>query len=65
MCVCVYNNLPGLLSPEFTPEPEAFPERPDGQAGDGEAEVGHGVQGLPGVCGRVHEHAGESVFIQY
>lgn len=44
---------------EFTSEPEAFPQRPDRQARDGEAEVGNGVQGLPGVSGWLHEHAGE------
>lgn len=48
-----------LSSVEFTVEPEAIPERPHRQTGDGEAEVGDGVQGLPGVRGRVHEYAGE------
>lgn len=47
------------LSAEFTSEPEALPERPDGQTSDGEAEVGNGVQGLPGVSRWLHEHAGE------
>lgn len=47
---------------EFTTESEAFPERSDGEAGDGEAEMGDGVQGLPGICGRIHEHAG-TVFV--
>ena len=45
---------------EFTAEPKAFPERPDRKAGDGKTEVGYGVQGLPGICGWIHEHAGES-----
>lgn len=54
------NNLPHLFSTEFTSEPEAIPERPDRKTSDGEAEVGYGVQGLPGVCGWVHEYAGEN-----
>lgn len=58
----VYNNLPHLFSTEFTSEPEALPERPDRKTSDGEAEVGYGVQGLPGVCGWVHEYAGENDF---
>lgn len=52
-CVCL----------EFTSEPETLPERPDRQAGDGEAEVGDGVQGLPSVCGQLHEHAGEGAHL--
>lgn len=47
------------ISLEFTSEPEALPQRPDRQTSDGEAEVGNGVQGLPGVGGWLHEHAGE------
>lgn len=44
--------------PEFTTESQTVPERPDWKTRDGEAEVGDGVQGLPGVSGRLHEHAG-------
>lgn len=44
---------------EFTSEPKTISERPDWKASDGEAEVGYGVQRLPGVCRRVHEHAGK------
>lgn len=47
------------FSLEFTSEPKALPQRPDRQTRDGEAEVGNGVQGLPGVSGWLHEHAGE------
>lgn len=47
------------ISLEFTSEPEALPQRPDRQTSDGEAEVGNGVQGLLGVGGWLHEHAGE------
>lgn len=47
------------MSTEFTAEPKAVPERPHRQTSDGETEVGNGVQGLPGVCGRLHEHAGK------
>lgn len=45
--------------PEFTVEPQTIPEWPDRQTSDGETKVGNGVQGLPGVCGRLHEHAGK------
>lgn len=51
-----------LFSAEFAAEPQALSERSHGKACDGEAEVGHGVQGLPGVRGRLHEHAGVSDF---
>lgn len=61
VCEVCNDDFVRLVSPEFTSEPEALPQRPDRQACDGEAEVGHGVQGLPGVCGRIHEHAGESI----
>lgn len=44
--------------PEFATESEAFPEWSDRETGDGEAEMGDGVQGLLGICGRIHEHAG-------
>lgn len=44
---------------EFTSEPEALPQRPDRQTSNGEAEVGNGIQGLLGVGGWLHEHAGE------
>lgn len=47
------------ISLEFTSEPEALPQRPDRQTSNGEAEVGNGIQGLLGVGGRLHEHAGE------
>lgn len=39
-------------------EPEAISEWSDGQAGDRQAEVGHGLQGLPGVGGCLHESSG-------
>lgn len=44
---------------EFTSEPQALPQWPDRETRNGEAEVGNGVQGLPGVSGWLHEHAGE------
>lgn len=47
------------ISLEFTSEPEALPQRPDRQTSNGEAEVGNGIQGLLGVGGWLHEHAGE------
>ncbi len=47
-----------LFSAEFAAEPQALSERSHRKACDGEAEVGYGVQGLSGVCGRLHEHAG-------
>lgn len=49
-----------LFSAEFATEPKALSERSNGKACDGEAEVGYGVQRLPGVGGRLHEHAGMS-----
>lgn len=33
----------------YAPEPEAIPEWPHREAGDREAEVGDGIQGIPGV----------------
>lgn len=57
-------NMAGFLSLEFTSEPKAVPERPDREARDGEAEVGNGVQGLPGVRRRLHEHAGTCPLLQ-
>lgn len=54
----MYNVYLCPFPPEFATESEAFPERSDGETGDGEAEMGDGVQGLPGICGRIHEHAG-------
>lgn len=54
------SHTPALcISLEFTSEPKALPQWPDRQTRDGEAEVGNGVQGLPGVGGWLHEHAGE------
>ena len=46
---------------EFTSQPQALPQRADRQTRDGEAEVGDGVQRVPGVGGRLHEHAGEGI----
>lgn len=50
------------FSAEFAVEPQALSERSHRKACDGEAEVGDGVQGLPGVGGRLHEHAGKSQY---
>merc|ERR1712168_1062156 len=38
-------------------EPETVSERAHRQTRDGQAQVGHGVQGLSGVGGRLHEPA--------
>ena len=38
-------------------EPKAVPERANGKSRDGQAEVGNGVQGLPGIGRQLHEHA--------
>lgn len=51
-------NVLSIFFAEFTSEPKTIPEWPDRQTSDGEAKVGYGVQGLPGLCRRVHEHAG-------
>lgn len=56
---CFQVTPPLCISLEFTSEPEALPQRPDRQASNGEAEVGNGIQGLFGVGGWLHEHAGE------
>lgn len=42
---------------EPAPQPKALPQRADGETGDGEAEVGDGVQGLPRLRRRLHEYA--------
>lgn len=47
------------LPAEPAPQPKALPQRADGETGDGEAEVGDGVQGLPRLRRRLHEYAGE------
>lgn len=39
--------LTRALPAEPAPQPKALPQRADGETGDGEAEVGDGVQGLP------------------
>ena len=41
-----------------TRQPEAVPQRPDRKARDRQAQMGHGVQGLPSLRRRVHEPAG-------
>jgi hypothetical protein len=40
-------------------QPKAVPDRADWQAGDGEAQVGHGVQGRAPFVRLVHEPSGE------
>ena len=52
---------PFLFCTEFTSQPQALPQRADRQTRVGEAEVGDGVQRVPGVGGRLHEHAGEGI----
>lgn len=58
----VYLTLNFDLFAEFAVEPQALSERSHRKACDGEAEVGDGVQGVPGVGGRLHEHAGKSQY---
>jgi len=50
------------FSAEFAVKPQALSERSHRKACDGEAEVGDGVQGVSGVGGRLHEHAGKSQY---
>lgn len=59
MFKCIRIKVFTLLCAEFASEPQTIPQWPDRQTSDGETKVGDGVQRLPGVCGRVYEHAGE------
>ena len=53
------NFSPSLLSCDVrASEPKALLERAHREAGDGQAQMGTGVQRIPGVHGRIHEFAG-------
>ena len=47
-----------LLYTGYATEPQAIPEWPHGKASDRKAQMGHGVQGLPGVYRQLHECTG-------
>merc|ERR1712136_270871 len=49
------NNQDGSRSAVHASQPQAVSQRPHGQAGDGQAQVGHGVQRLSRVRRRIHE----------
>eukprot|EP00964_Phaeocystis_antarctica_P070939 scaffold43217_cov44-Phaeocystis_antarctica.AAC.1 len=55
---CTHVSLAARFTARRHPgQPQALPERPDRQAGDCQAQVGHGVQGVLGLGRRVHEPA--------
>ena len=47
---------------DYATEPQAISKWLDGKASDGETQMGHGIQRLPGVRRWLHEHAGEQLF---
>ena len=44
----------------YATEPQAIPEWPHWKAGDCKAQMGHGIQGIPGVYGQLHERTGKT-----
>ena len=53
-----FYTLKRLDTTGYATEPQAVPEWPHGKAGDCKAQMGHGVQGIPGVYGQLHERTG-------